>query len=182
MSLRTTLSTGLFALIAVLAFASTASASTLTSPEGTAYTGEIAARSTNSEFDGAYITVKCGNSETKGKVETHGAGTNAGGVVSYLTFTECNYPITVKTNGTLHINSSNEVISNGAGFNIDTSVGTCVFTTTNTRIGTFTEGENAIWDSNSAKIPRTGGNVLCGSSLTWTGSYDFVTPNNLWVD
>ena len=182
MSLRTTLSTGLFALITVLAFAGTASASTLTSPEGTTYTGEIVATSTNSELDRAFVTTKCGHSETKGKVESHGPGANATIVFSSLTFTECNYRTTVQKPGIWEITSSNTVISNGMEFTMDTSVGSCTFSTSNTSIGPLTEGANASLDINSPNLPKTGGNFLCGSSMTWTGSYDFTTPNDLWVD
>jgi hypothetical protein len=166
---------------ALMAFAGTASATTLTSPEGTTYTGEIAATSTNSELDGSFVTVKCGHSEAKGSVEEHG-GATAGGNVSTLTFTSCNYEPTVITRGHLTIHPNREITHTGATIHIHTSVGTCGFTTNSTTIGTLTEGKNASMDINSAKIPRTSGNFLCGTSGTWTGSYDLTTPNDLWVD
>ena len=167
---------------ALMAFAATASATTLTSPEGTTYTGNIAVTATNSEMDGAFVTVKCGHSEAKGSVEVHGAGKDISMTLSLLTLTGCNYHTTVKNAGGLEITSANAVISRGMEFSINTSVGTCSFSTNYTPIGSLTEGGNVSWDINSAKIPRTGGNFLCGSSYTWTGGYDFTTPNDLWVD
>ena len=168
---------------ALMAFATTASASTLTSPEGTTYTGEIVATSTNSEIHMTFVSIKCSHSGIKFKVEQHGAA-NAGGKVSSLTFTGCNYSTTVIKPGSLEITSSNAILSKGFEIAIHTSVGTCIITTfeTGTNVGTLSEGKNASWNINAAKIPRTGGNFLCGSSMTWTGSYDFTTPNDLWVD
>lgn len=51
-----------------------------------------------------------------------------------------------------------------------------------TPFGSVVEGSKAWRDINASKIPRTSGNFLCGSSGTWTGSYDLTTPNDLWVD
>jgi hypothetical protein len=68
---------------------------------------------------------------------------------------------------------------------MSTSVGTCIFTTASTAIGVLTgtdaTGSTAVLDI-SGKIPRTGGNFLCGSSATWTGSYSFTSPDSLWID
>ena len=166
---------------ALMAFAGTASASTLTSPKGTTYTGNITATSTNSKLHGSFVTVECSHSEAKGKVEEHGA-VDAGGKVSSLTFTGCNYVTTVTATGKLNINSSNAVFSSGAVIHVHTSVGTCTFTTNATQVGTLTEGAGATLDINSAKIPRTGGNFLCGSSGTMTGNYTITTPSSLYLD
>ena len=172
----------IIAVAALMAFAGTASASTLTSPEGTTYTGSIVATSSNSQFHGSFVTIGCGHSEIKGNVEQHGAGVNAGGKISYWTLNGCNYSMTIKNRGTLAIDSSNNIVSTGAEIEIHTSVGRCVLTTNNTKVGTLVEGMNAYWSINSAAIPRTGGNFLCGSTMIWTGSFDFTTPNDLWVD
>ena len=166
---------------ALVAFAGTASATTLTSPEGTTYTGEIKATSTNSELHGAFVTVKCNHSELRGDVTSHG-GAEVGAHIDQLTFTECNYPVTVTLNGTISINGSNVVKSIGLTIDIHTSVGTCVFTTNSTVIGSLWEGIKAFFRMLLGKLPRTGGNFLCGSSGEWTGDYDLTTPNDLWVD
>ena len=166
---------------ALMAFAGPASATILTSPAGTTYTGAIEATSTNGELHGSFVTVKCTHSVAKGSVASHG-GAEVHGNVSSLTFTGCNYATTVGKAGSLTISGTNAVKSTGAEVSIHTSVGTCVFTTNGTPVGTLTEGTPAVLDINSSKIPRTGGNFLCGSSGEWTGSYDLTTPNDLWVD
>ena len=168
---------------ALMAFAGSASATILTSPEGSTYTGEIVATSTNSELDGAFVTVKCGHSEAKGSVENHG-GERVSGPITTLTFTTCNYHTTVENKGTLEVDTNGTVYSKEAKVTINTSVGSCTFTTaaSGTDVGTLSQGKGASLNINSAKIPRTAGNFLCGSSGTWTGSYDLVTPNDLWVD
>ena len=166
---------------ALMAFAGTASATTTTSPEGTTYTGNVHLTDTHVIWEGAFVAVTCEHSTIAGTVIAHGGGSEII-AVSSMTLTGCNYPVTIKNKGSLAINSSNAVTSTGAEVSIATSVGTCVFTTNGTTIGSITEGSNASLDVNSAKIPRTGGNFLCGSSGTWKGSYDFTTPNDLWVD
>ncbi len=167
---------------ALMSFAGPASATTITSPEGTAYTDFVNGYSSNTELDGAFVTVKCGNSNFSGYIWSHGSST-ALMSVSGLAFTECNYQVTVNNAGSLEIDSSNTVKSSGASIEIKTSVGTCVFTTLATDIGTLTEGKWPHLDINSAKISRTGGNFLCGSSGTWTGSYTIGIPVvGLWVD
>ena len=171
---------------ALMAFAGTASANLATSPLGTPYTSTLTATSTDGELDGLFTTVKCSHSEVKGKIESHGKSGSTtlpvSGKISSLSFTGCNYAVTVKQTGTLSVNGTNTVTSNGAAVEIHTSVGTCVFTTNNTPVGTLTEGANASLDIAGAKIPRTGGNFLCGSSGEWTGTYDLKTPNDLWID
>lgn len=167
------------AVAALMAFVGSSSATTLTAPEGTTYTGGLTVTSTNLKLDGAFVTVECSHSQAKANVEGHGAGNDVTGKLSSLTFTGCNYTTTVKNAGSLAVNSSNGVSSTGASVEVTTSVGTCVFTTNNTSVGSLTEGSSSTLDINSAKIPRTGGNFLCGSSGTLTGSY---SGSSLWVD
>lgn len=179
---------------AIMAFAATASATTITSPTGTAYTGTLTAESEGTtELDGAFVTVKCGTSHVEGAVESQGAGVTAKGPISSLSFEECNYTTTVENSGSLelHANSvgtevTGTLTSTGAEVSIATSVGTCVFTTNGTSVGTVTPtndtGGHATLDINSSKIPRTKGNFLCGSSGTWTGSYTLTQPSTLWID
>lgn len=174
---------------ALLAFAGAATANPLTSPEGTAYTSTLKAESTNLEMHGQFITVKCSSSGFEGKIESH-SSTSAEGNLSSFTLSGCNYVTTVQNPGTLKIHggetNKGTVTWSGAQFTMHTSVGTCVFTTSGTDIGTITDSSatkgHAVLDINAAKIPRTGGNFLCGSTGTWTGSYTFTTPSTLYVD
>ena len=172
---------------ALMAFAGTASATSLTSSSGT--TPAISASAGATSLDGAFTTVTCQKSEVSGSVTGHGAGVPVSGPISTLHFKECNYPVTVEANGTLSVvaatpTGNGTLSSSGAKVSIHTSVGTCVFTTNNTDIGTVTgsnnTGGNAVLDI-TGKIPRTAGNFLCGSSGTWTGSYTINSPASLEV-
>jgi hypothetical protein len=182
--------TAMIAIASLAAGTASSSASPLTSPEGTPYTSTLKAESEGStSLEGAFTTVTCQKSTFEGKVETHN-NEWAEGKLSSLTLGECNFPVTVNKFGSLRIRfggaSYGTVISSGAEVSIATSVGTCVFTTSSTDIGALTNsnltGGNATLDLNSAKIPRTGGNFLCGSTGTWTGSYKITTPSTLYVD
>jgi hypothetical protein len=185
------------AVVALAAFVASASATTATSPKGTVYTGTYRALAEGTtSLDGTFVTVSCGASEVEGKVEQHGAGVTTTGKISKLTFSECNFPVTVIKTGTLEAhatkvesnNADGTLTSTGFEVSIETSVGKCIFSTNGTDVGTgsltgsSTTGGNATLDVKSASIPRTGGSFLCGSSGTWTGSYKVVTPSTLYID
>ena len=166
---------------ALMALAGTASATILTSPAGTTYTGSIVATSTNIEIDGPWVTIKCGHSKLEGDITSHG-GAEVGSHIDSLTFTECNYPTTVKQAGTLGIDGSNTLKSTGIELSLATSIGTCVVTTNGSHFGVLTEGTPAVLDLNSAPLHRTAGNFLCGTWGNLTGTYTFTTPSTLLVD
>jgi hypothetical protein len=175
--------------VALLSFAGAASANPLTSPEGTGYTSTLKAESEGTtKLHFSSYTEEC-SSSFEGKVESHTA-TTAAGALSSLSFSGCTYPITVLNTGTLDIHSTGSgtatVTSTGTEISMETPGGTCVFTTNATDIGTLTDTSitkgNATIDLNSAKIPRTGGNFLCGEFGTWTGSYKITTPSTLYAD
>jgi hypothetical protein len=177
---------------ALMAFAGTASATTLTSPTGTTYTGSISAESegaTTLHNTSLGVSVSCNESKVTGKVETSGAGVTAGGKISTLTFTSCGEDkVTVLTNGSLEIHRTSgyngTLTSSGAAITItDASTGvSCTYTTSNTDIGSVTGGSPATLSINSATIPRTGDSFFCGSSGQWTGSYKVTSPGSLYVD
>jgi hypothetical protein len=185
---------------AMMAITATASATTLTSPTGTVYTGTITAVSEGAtSLHGPFTTVTCQKSHVEGKVEKHGNGVTAGGKLSTLSFSECNFPVTVLKAGSLEIHpvthtapgveTTGTVTSSGAEITIQTSIANCLFTTSGTDVGTFTGTEDqktatttATLDINSAGIPRTGHSIFCGSSGTWTGSYEITTPDHLFLD
>jgi hypothetical protein len=170
---------------ALMAFAGTASASTVTSPAGTAYTGTIAASAGTTELVGSFTTVKCTSSTVEGKVTSHGASVTAEGPVEKLTFSGCNFEVTVKTGGTLIAHASGSgnatLTSTGAKVTVHTSVGECGFVTNATDLGTLKGGTPASLEIASAAIPRTEGNFLCGSSAKWSGKYTVGTPGTLLV-
>lgn len=168
------------------AFAAPASATTPTSPEGTTYTGTVKGESNNVTLHGAFVSVKCGHSTAEASVSQHGSSITAGSKVTSLTFTECNYAATVSNGGSTEVHANGAYTSTGISVTVHTSVGSCIFTTNATQLGIGTDtkatGSNAEIDFNSAKIPRTGGNFLCGSSATLTGNFTITTPSTLFLD
>lgn len=184
---------GLLAVVvaSLMALAGTAMATRATSPTGTLYTGTVKATSANMELHITGITtVKCTHSEMELTIESHGVGVTVFGKLSKLTFTGCTNgqptsPVanrgSLEVHGTLYPNG--EATSNGAAVVIhNTPIGTCIFTTNSTKIGTVTGGKPAQLDVNSAAIPQTGGNPFCPSSGVWTGSYSVTTPGELSFD
>ena len=179
---------GAAAILAI--FVPSASATQLTSPNGTVYTSEVAATATNIVWDGAFTAITCGHSSWKGQVESHGLAVTTAFKLSSLTFTNCNYPYTVEAAGSFEIHTDNSAVNDGNGtitwtgakISVATSVGTCFFTTNNTDLGTLEDRGFVARLYITAKIPRTSGNFLCGSSSTMTGSYDITTPATLRVD
>lgn len=169
-----TLATSLLAV-----FAGTASATTLTSPEGTAYTGTIAAESTNVALDGPFNTIECGESTFEGTVEAH--GTAVAGEIGSFSFSECNYEIVVTAGFIFTIHSIFKWTYDGLRIHTNTSLGKCEFASNGSEASDFTGGSPATLDT-SMKLARTGGSFLCGSSATWTGTYTFTTPSQLYSD
>jgi hypothetical protein len=171
---------------ALMAFAGVASATTLTSPTGTTYTGEIKAEAGTTELHCPFTTVSCTKSTVAGKVENSGAGVTAGGKISSLTFTGCNFPVTVLKPGSLEIHHTSgyngTLTSTGAEITIETSIASCLYKTSATDVGSLTGGSPAKLAINSAAIPRTGHSFFCGSSGQWTGSYEVTSPTSLYVD
>ncbi|HEX5988907.1 MAG TPA: hypothetical protein VFY75_01670 [Solirubrobacterales bacterium] len=180
---------------ALMAFAGTASATYLTSPAGTTYTGTIHASAGTTTLHGEAFSVTCATSTVSGSVEHHGTGVGtAGGKVTTLDFNECTFPVTVLANGSLEIHT-NESSANGNGtvtsfstkitihgpFNINCHYET-QFTDIGTLTGSKTTGQTAKLDIDSALIPRNGDSALCGAAGEWTGSYTVTTPDYLDVD
>ncbi|MGN6258585.1 MAG: hypothetical protein ACTHN3_12690 [Solirubrobacterales bacterium] len=179
----------------------TASATQLTSPEGTIYTSTFAAESEGEfaqENKSIGLRIEC-LAAFEGKIESHGTSVTASGKLSKLTFTSCTngYVYTVLKLGSLEIHtdgsdtsgtSGNGTVTwSGAELTSHTPLGfSCTFTTSGTDIGTLTgsksTGSTATLDLNSAVISRTGDSALCGTSSVWNGSFRFVTPDTLNVD
>ncbi|HEX5989634.1 MAG TPA: hypothetical protein VFY75_05425 [Solirubrobacterales bacterium] len=190
---------GLFAVVvgALMAFAGTASATTPTSPKGTAYTGTYKAEAEGTtELHGEAFSVSCGKSVVEGNISQHGAGLTTKGSITTLNFTECSYSVTFLKLGTLEAHATvkgsdadGTVTSTGAEFTIHGPFGiNCLFQTNNTDVGTgsltstATTGGNATLDIGSSLIPRTGDSAFCGGFGEWTGSYRVVNPSTLYID
>ena len=142
--------------------------------------------------------VECA-STVQGKANTGGASETVSGSIEALTFTPCtqNVVVTVLKKGSLEIHTdamdaetgltprNGTLTSTGTEVTIELFGFHCIFTTSNTDIGTVTgstaTGATATFDI-AATIPRTGGRsgAFCGSSGQWTGSYLIDTPD--WLD
>lgn len=182
------------AAVAMMAFAATALATSVTSPNGTTYTGKIVAEAQGGGIvtHNGVETFTCQNSVAEGTVEQHGASTTASGKITKWTLNECNTHLVVLKTGSIEIHTEKEA-SNGnatvttSGVEIETkntSLGmTCIYTTNNTDIGVLTgsNSENATLLVDTAKVPRTGGSALCGSAGELTGEYNITTPSTLYV-
>jgi hypothetical protein len=98
----------LVAAAALMAFAGPASATTVTSPAGTEYTGEIYATATSSLLlQAGFSNATCTESTVKGKVESNG-GAAASGNISFLSFSGCNFTLDVLSGGSLEVESTGE--------------------------------------------------------------------------
>jgi hypothetical protein len=179
--------------LAALLIPATASATQLTSPSGTVYTGTVSAQlgSTGLEWHGSFTTITCKTSTIDGTVESHSSSTTTKIGLSSLKFSECNFPFKVLKAGSFEIhtsgasaNGNGTVTWSGMELTVETSIANCLFTTSGTDLGTLTGSDtaNAILDINSAGIPRTGHSIFCGSSATLTGGYTFTAPSTLTVD
>ena len=173
---------------ALMAFAATASATTVTSGNET-WDSEISATAEGHVvLDNPIAKIECA-SAVQGAVETHGDGVTAGGNISALSFFNCtnSWHVTVVNKGSLeihHISGSNDGTLTSSGATVEsTRFGvTCRYATSNTDIGRVTAGEHGTLDI-SAAIPFHSGSGLCGSgATTWTGSYSVTTPTNLEID
>jgi hypothetical protein len=182
---------------ALMAFAGSASATTLTSPTGTTYTGTIKAASEPDAVAGTNhvllhnetADIEC-NSTVEGKVEKHGAGKAVSGKISKLVFNNCTegWTVHVVSGGELSVTSdggyNGTLFSTGATVEATSSFFgiTCRYRTNNTHIGTLTGGTPATLKI-SASIPFHGGSFFCGGeNAAWTGSYKVNSPATLLVD
>lgn len=187
---------------ALMAFAGSASATTLTSPANTQYSGSISSVNEKTVIlHPPFGDIECKKSTVEGSI------TNAGGAESTvsgnikeegsvhgLTFSECNATVTVIKSGSLEVhtqeannNHNGTVTSTGTEVTVELLGTHCIFATSGTDIGTLTgssnTGSNATFDI-SATIPRTEGRsgAFCGTSAQWTGSYKVTSPTFLDVD
>jgi len=142
---------------ALMAFAGPASATTITSPTGTAYTGTIQATSEGHVvLKNPIANIAC-SSKVHGLSLTHGAGQTAKGNINELLWGEkegvyagkCtdSWHVTTVTAGSLEIHwvASHVGTLTSSGAKVTTTrLGlTCVYATNNTHIGSFTDSHTA---------------------------------------
>jgi hypothetical protein len=173
-----------------------ASATQLTSPAGTVYTGGIKAVASGPvTFHGEWSSHTCLNSVIEAKVEQHGLASTAAGKINKLTFTECNnvHMAVIKPGALEFHTDSSFADGNGtvtlAGTEI-TYVMTnifgnlhCTMEAPTMDLGTLTGSKNT---GATARIitlriadPT---NIFCPKQVDWTANYVFTTPDYLDVD
>ncbi|HEU4462904.1 MAG TPA: hypothetical protein VFR75_09960 [Solirubrobacterales bacterium] len=176
----------LLSLLATLASAASASATVVTTTTG----GAAATPTFHAVNSGGHITlanpivnISC-SSTAEGKIESHGESTTATGKLSNLTFTGCtnSWHVTVVTAGSIEIHwtTGHDGVLTSSGAKVDnTRLGiTCVYGTSNTKIGTIKGGNPAVLQI-EASIPilTEESSSLCGSgNAKWEGQYAFTTP------
>lgn len=185
---------------ALMAFvgAGTASATQLTGAGGsilgvgTVITAEAEG---TTELHPPIVSINCKKSHVGGKVTSAGGKAETEtvkGNIEVLTFTECNATVTVLQKGTLEvhtqtkgvINNNGTLTSSGAQVTVNYLGFHCIFSTSNTSLGTVTgsatTGGSATLDI-AATIPRTGGTsgAFCGTTAQWTGAYKVTNPATL---
>jgi hypothetical protein len=193
---------------ALMAFAGTASATlTEVTPEekGTHNATTVHGQSSGATSLTGTVAVTCQKSTVGGTITTNDAN-EASGPVETLTFEECGTDtVEVITKGTLKITDSaanattGTVSSNGAkvtillhrGFPLNTTH--CIYKTTNTTLGTFTESHHdpegpegsyptATLHINSISLEREDTSFGCGEHSTWEGTYTLENPRTLLLD
>ena len=189
--------------MALVAFgAGTASATTLTSPTGTVYKGEVvaSAETTVTLKEEAFGTKTCTTSVIKFTPNAQSEATTVTGAVSTLTFgtprvvggneeeSHCENgaaTINVLKTGSLEIHSiagtENGTLTS-SGMEVTTlKFGIhCIYTTNNTHLGTITGGKTATIDIN-AKMNKGPTSPFCAEHSTWEGSYWVTTPDELFI-
>jgi hypothetical protein len=179
---------------ALMAFAGSASATTLTDGSGgTLGVGTVIEAGNVGEaiLDGT-VNIKCKKSTVKGEVtNAGGASATVSGSVSPLTFSECGAnTVTVSKGGTLEIHgqagNKGTLTSSGAEVTVLTHniLGTvhCIYTTEATDLGTVEGGTGATLKIDSVPINRASTDFGCGSTSEWTAHYTVSKPATLNID
>lgn len=177
------------AAMSLLAFASSASATKITSPTGTTSTanGKVVSEG-HIALDNPIAEIQCAGS-AESKIESHGgAGVPATGKLSSLSFSSCtnSWHVTAVTGGTSSINHTSgyngSISTNGATIEATRFGITCRYATTNTALGTVTSGGPATVHI-AAAIPFHSGSGLCGAGATaLTGSLKGSTSTGFFID
>ncbi|HEU4738882.1 MAG TPA: hypothetical protein VFS54_07355 [Solirubrobacterales bacterium] len=182
---------GLFALVAasLMAFTASAPATTVTSPAGTAYTGEIFLMSEGHVvIHNPIAKIECEALSTIPNIAKHGNAVTAEATLESFLFFHCTneWHVTTVSQGSIeihHLTGTNHGTVTSSGMTIEaTRFGvTCRYKTLNTDIGTLTGGIPATFHLEGA-LPFHSGSPLCGAGTTkWTGSFNVTTPSKLFI-
>ena len=167
---------------ALMAFASTASATVLTSPSGTEYTNTLTSTATESLLlKAGFANITCTESTVSGKVEVN--TTSAEGKITTLSFGNCGgVTVDVLKNGSLKVASGGAVTGKESEVTVSTLGTSCVYGTgAGTSLGTLKGGTTASLQI-SASLNKISGGFLCANPASWSGKYTVTTPDTLVVD
>jgi hypothetical protein len=180
-------------LVALMGVTSTASATTLTAPQGSTFTSGFRAENegtvTFTSSFGGFGSISCTQSVLEGPISQHGSATTASIVLGKMTFTNCSggeptSPVANPGSLVFHYVNANEgaITSQNAQITVHkTLFGTCVFFTSSSGnfLGVLTTslktGSNATLDIKGTL------NSACGNG-TWHGSYKVTSPSTLYID
>jgi hypothetical protein len=167
---------------ALMAFAGTAAADTITSDTGE--TPTLKATSSNATLHNGVGTISC-SSAVEGHVTDHGPGKHVTGTITTLTFDPCvggsvHNATILPGILTLNVTSTNHGTLSSSEANVTvTMFGVlCGYSTNNTEIGTVEGGTHAVLNI-KATLTRTHGSFFCGGTGNWTGNYTVNHPTNI---
>jgi hypothetical protein len=168
---------------ALMAFAGSASATTVsTTTGGAAATPTIHAVSEgHTKLQNPIAIIECA-STLEGKVESHGAGIPASGSITNFTLTPCtnSWHKTTTKLGSLqvHWTSGHNGVLTSSGVEVQATrfFVPCNYGTNNTEVGAITGGNPATIHIKASLPILPGSSELCGGgSFGWTGSYQTTT-------
>ncbi|HEY6731343.1 MAG TPA: hypothetical protein VI039_09985 [Solirubrobacterales bacterium] len=172
-----------------------ASATVLTSPAGSTYTGTLSAKAIGEVVFHGFVTHTCKNSVIEAQVEQHGSLVTAAGKVNKMTFTECGSThIAVIKPGTLEIHTDTATANGNGTVTLSgveiTYVLTSIFGSIHcTMIGNQFDLGTLTGSKNTGATARIGTqrisdptSFFCPTEVDWTASYEFTTPDYLDVD
>jgi hypothetical protein len=177
---------------ALMAFAGTASATTLDDSEGAMGVGDTIEASlekgTSAALKAGFATITCTESGVNGHItNAGGSGQAVSGTIDEegLTFNSCNATVTVLNEGSLSIThtsgSNGSLSSTGAEVTVAIGSTSCVYgTPTAKTIGPVTGGTPATLKA-EASLSRISGGFLCANPATWTANYIVTNPGTLTV-
>jgi len=197
------LSLAAVAATALMAFASSASATVLTSPKGTVLPAgttieaTLKAGTSASLLGGGFTLDTCTKASVTGKTSNTGSATETvSGTLAKenIKWESCTHPTTTLTGGSLEIHvigsgPNGTLTAKGVEVHIaETPVGTCVYRAPSTGLdlgtltGSSSTGSTAVMDIN-AKVPKnsTLSGAFCPAEGEWKGEYVVTNPDFLDV-
>jgi hypothetical protein len=187
---------GLFAMAAaaLMAFAGSASAQTLTAPTGHLYTGPVkTSLESSASLKAGFAEITCTSGEFNFNITTNNS-TEASGEITGVSFSGCQEGQTVDTlnnKGTLKIANGTHTVT-ATGVEVTTAVAgvSCVYgfgtgtelgKWTNTLFATSGKIEDRVTIDTSAKVPKTSGGFLCANPATWEKKEVITSPADSYV-